>query len=92
MGNLRLTLESSLMLNQRISTPSSHRRHDRGHGDLLSDPLGVRVEFVARKPNSLHASLEELRLELGDLSQLGSADGSEIAAFPKKTSITHPAN
>lgn len=56
----------------------------------VSDPLGVRVEFVARKPNSLHASLEELRLELGDLSQLGSADGSEIGRVREQDSPLIP--
>lgn len=51
-----------------------------GRGDLLSDPLSVRVELVAGESDSLDSSLEELGLQLRNLAQLGGADGSEIAA------------
>lgn len=76
MGNWRSTLESSLMLfGERVSYGARHG----GVEHSLGDPLVVRLELVAGETDGLDSTLSELGLELGDLSELGGADGSEVA-------------
>ena len=45
----------------------------------LGDPLVVRLELVAGEADSLDPTLLELSLKLGNLSELSSANGGEVA-------------
>ena len=85
MGNFKSTLDSSLMLSVNGSSQQQHYASSNRQATRcpsfhsLGNPLVVRLELVAGQADRLDATLLELWLQLGDVTELGRADRSKVA-------------